>query len=179
MVRQDQSPTDFADRGLPRPPRSARIRVLVLIWVVCWCVSVLSFHIQKGFLPHGVGELLVAPLLLCVVTLPLSFGGVILHVFRWLPASYEGTVMVLGAIAFWPCYVTFLILALRTGKWRYFVASAVVCCARRKRGPLSRREGARSAVARWGAGCDGSRSARGRYEPRGREPGWIEVQEAA
>ena len=54
-----------------------------------------------------------------------------------------------------------------------------ICCARRKRGPLSRREEARSVVARWGAGCDGSRSARGRYEPRGRGPGWIEVQEAA
>jgi hypothetical protein len=106
--------------------RRVRITMLFLIWVGCWFVSVASFYIQKGFLPHGAIELWVGPLMFAVVTLPLSFGGELWGLFQWLPAHCDGTVILLAAIAFWPTNITFVVLALRMGKWMYFVTLGVI-----------------------------------------------------
>jgi hypothetical protein len=53
------------------------------------------------------------------------------------------------------------------------------CQSRQKRGPLSRREGASSAVARWGAGWNRSWPARAAHEARGGVPGRVESQSLA
>jgi hypothetical protein len=46
----------------------------------------------------------------------------VLHgLFSWLPTGVSDFLAAIGAIALWPCYITFLVIALRTGKRKYFV----------------------------------------------------------
>jgi len=127
MENPYQSPAAFTCPVRARSsPRWARIGILLLILGASWFVSVLSFYIEAGFLPRGAGDLLVGPLVTSLVTLPASFGGVLADSFRWLPAGLSDVVLALGAIAFWPCYTTFLVLTLRTGRRKYFAFFGVL-----------------------------------------------------
>jgi len=101
-------------------PRRTQIAILALIWEVCWFVSVLFFYTQSGVLPNGADEWWGYPLVCSAVALPASFGRVLQGLFFWLPGVPPDMLWTPGAIAFWPCCITFLVLALRTGKRRYF-----------------------------------------------------------
>ena len=124
MIIQYEShavPTDSKSRR-PLPPW-ARIVVLVLIWTGAWFVSVLCFHLNMGRAPKG-DELLWLPLTCFWFAWPVSFGLIL--GLPWVPGDLPLIVWVISAIAFWPCYITFLVLALRTGKIRYFALLAAM-----------------------------------------------------
>jgi hypothetical protein len=46
--------------------------------------------------------------------------GALRYLFHWLPVAISQFLVVSGAIAFWPCYVTLAVLWLRAGRIRYF-----------------------------------------------------------
>jgi hypothetical protein len=96
--------------------RTARIVVILLIWTGGWLLSVGFFYHQWGRLPDGANEWF-GPLVTAVFVWPASFVVVLHDLFRWLP----GSVALILALAFWPCYISLLVLALKTGKPRYFV----------------------------------------------------------
>jgi hypothetical protein len=54
-----------------------------------------------------------------VAVVAASFAAVVLLVLWWLPTSVSGYVALFAAILFWPCYVTLLVMWLRTGRVRY------------------------------------------------------------
>jgi hypothetical protein len=122
MVNPYRSPIALTRNTLPPPsPWLARVTALVLIWLACWFISVLSFYVQWGVLPQDQGEWWGYPLLTSPITLPASFGRVIRESFQWLPIGYSDVLAVVGAIAFWPCYITLLVLAMRIGRRKHFV----------------------------------------------------------
>lgn len=97
-----------------------RISLVLLIWVACWCLSVVSFYNTWGVLPHGAGEWLWWPLITSVITLPGSASRLILDLFRGLSPCGQGIVFGLTMVAFWPCYITLLVLWVRKGKLTHF-----------------------------------------------------------
>ena len=114
---------------LQRPdtrPWRARMGTLGVIWLASYFVSVLSFYIRWGALPCGADEWWGYPLATAVVTLPASFGCTIQDVFQWLPTTASQTLGTIAMIAFWPCYIPILVLALRTGRRKYFACLAAV-----------------------------------------------------
>ena len=98
-----------------------RIGVLVLIWIAGWLVSVFAFYARHGFVPHGVSEMLIGPLLFAVVIWPASFAAAIGIVLQPLPVL-SNAAGVVGAFAFWPSYILLLAVALTTGERKYFAA---------------------------------------------------------
>ena len=110
-------------------PWCGRIGVVWLIWVASWCLSVMSFYIKWGVLPHGVDEWLWYPLFTSVITLPGSAGRLIVDLFFWLPPGGQEAVSGLVIVAFWPCYITLLALSIRKGRLTYFAFVAAMSLA--------------------------------------------------
>jgi hypothetical protein len=127
MANPYRSPTDLPTPTAQRPlSPGARIAIVLVIWLVCPFVSVLSFYLHCGSLPQGIPEWVAYPLLAFPIMLPGSFGLIMKGLFGWLPAGFAMVPAALGFIAFWPLYVTFLVLALRTGRRRHFASLAVL-----------------------------------------------------
>ena len=65
------------------------------------------------------GEWIAYPVMVCPFALPVSIHRAISAMFCWLPVGVTWPLALIAAVAFWPVYITLLVLALRTGKRRY------------------------------------------------------------
>jgi hypothetical protein len=102
--------------SLGRIPKWGRVFPLLLIWGISWAVSVFSCRVQLGYLTSV--ELNLWSWTGFWFAWPLSFGGVLGGI--WLPSGLAKFVLIVCAISFWPCYLTLMVLALKTGKVLYF-----------------------------------------------------------
>lgn len=130
MPHCGQSPACTERRWALRPlPRRATISILLLTWVASWLLSMLSFCHVYG--PWGLdgdrqvpivtwfSDWVVYPVMVCPIALPISTDRAITAMFWWLPVGVTWPLALVASVAFWPVYITFLVLALRTGKRRY------------------------------------------------------------
>ena len=130
MTHCQQTPTRTEQRWALRPlARSATISVVLLTWVASWLLSMLWFHRVNGQwelyvdreVPIGTwfSYWVVYPVAVCPIALPVSTNRAITAMFCWLPVSLTSPFALIASVAFWPVYITFLVLALRTGQRRY------------------------------------------------------------
>ena len=66
------------------------------------------------------------PLVLSLITLPGSIGRLKLDLFSWLPPGGQVVVACLTTVAFWPCYITFLVLWVKKGNRTHFAVVAAM-----------------------------------------------------
>jgi hypothetical protein len=102
----------------------ARFVVLQLIWAGGWFLSVGYFWHHWGQLPDGANEWF-GPFVVFFIVWPASFVVVLHDLFR----LDSGSVALVLALAFWPCYIALAVLALWTGKLMYFVFFAALTAA--------------------------------------------------
>lgn len=107
-------------------PRAARLSMVAAIWLTGWATSLLCFYVRVGSLPVGAAYLFVLPVMICPVALPGSTGETLRLLLQPVPAALANPVVVVAMLAFWPLNVSFLVLALRTGKLRYFALLACI-----------------------------------------------------
>ena len=130
MTHLYQSPTPTSRWRALRPlPRGATISILLLTWIASWWLSMLSFRSLYGGwelyvdrkVPIGTwfSYWVVYPVAVCPLALPVSTNRVITAMLSWLPIAIASPLALIASAAFWPVYITFLVLALRTGKRRY------------------------------------------------------------
>jgi hypothetical protein len=121
-------PLDATVQPLCTNPRSRYwcIGLVLLIWAISWCLSVISFYIMWGVLPAGVDEWLWWPLLTSVISLPGSAGRLTLDLFSWVSPGGQRMFAGLTMVAFWPCYITLLVLWVRKGKLMHFAFFAAM-----------------------------------------------------
>jgi len=96
----------------------ARVAILFATWGAAWLLSFTYYRYKWGQLPNGY-DLWINPLTNFLFLWPASFAAVVVLVLWWLPTSVSGYVALFAAILFWPCYVTLLVMWLRTGRVRY------------------------------------------------------------
>jgi hypothetical protein len=127
MENPYRSPTHLGTRTARGPlPAQARIAILLAMWLGCPFVSVLSFYLHTGSVPVGTNEWIWYPLITSPITLPGSAGLVVYNLLEWLPGDLAMLPASLAAIAFWPLYVTVVVLVLQRGTLRYLVLLAVL-----------------------------------------------------
>jgi hypothetical protein len=128
MPHCDQSPVRTERRWAVRPlSRRTTISVLLLTWGTSWLLSMLSFyHVygpweldKKVPIVTCFSNWVLYPVMVCPIALPVSTNRAITAMFGWLPVSVTWPLALVTSVAFWPVYITFLVLALRTGKRRY------------------------------------------------------------
>lgn len=137
MTNPHQSPVPTECRRALRPlSRSATISILLLSWIASWLMSMLSFGNAYGgwelyadrktpideWLSHWV----VYALAVCPIALPVSTYQAVTAILSWLPAAVTPSIAFIVSAAFWPVYITFFVLALRTGKRRHLAVLVVV-----------------------------------------------------
>jgi hypothetical protein len=113
----------------PIPRWFRLLSFLILTWASCWLVSVLSFYVQSGLLPHGNLEWWGYPIECFWLFLPVSFGGFVRHLLGWWPPAAANTIGLICIFAYWPAYIILLIFAARTRELIYFGAVAVLSLA--------------------------------------------------